>query len=97
MKLSFSERDEFGNGRGVDISLLPAATPKQIVAIGKYYEKVGWQPSRPTKRALDAAARLMQSRLCPECDSEILPDEYCMMGHWCGTPVVPVVELGAKA
>ena len=55
MKLSFSEHDEFGNGRGVDISLLPSATPKQIVAIGKYYEKVGWQPSRRTKRALDAA------------------------------------------
>ena len=55
MKLSFGERDEFGNGRGVDIPLLPTATPKQIVAIGKYYEKVGWQPSRRTKRVLDAA------------------------------------------
>ena len=21
---------------------------------------------------------------CPECDSEILPDKFCMMGHWCG-------------
>src|SRR3990167_3331076 len=23
---------------------------------------------------------------CPECDSEILPDQFCMMGHWCGEP-----------
>lgn len=22
--------------------------------------------------------------LCPECDSDILPSQYCMMGHWCG-------------
>lgn len=22
--------------------------------------------------------------LCGECDSEILPSQYCMMGHWCG-------------
>ncbi len=22
--------------------------------------------------------------LCPECGSEILPTNYCMMGHWCG-------------
>ena len=29
---------------------------------------------------------------CPECDSQITDDQYCMMGHWCGTPVVPVVE-----
>lgn len=21
---------------------------------------------------------------CPECDSLILPSQYCMMGHWCG-------------
>jgi len=24
--------------------------------------------------------------LCPECDSEILHTQYCMMGHWCGEP-----------
>ena len=61
MELSFSERDEFGNGRGVDIPLLPTATPKQIVAIGKYYEKAGWQPSRRTKRVLDAASAALKS------------------------------------
>ena len=55
MKLSFSERDEHGNGHGVDILLLPTATPKQIVEIGKFYEKVGWQPNRLTRRTLDAA------------------------------------------
>ena len=22
--------------------------------------------------------------LCPECDSKVLPSQYCMMGHWCG-------------
>lgn len=55
MKPSFSEHDKFGNGRGVAIPLLPSTTPKQIVAIGKYYEKFGWQPCRRTKRMLDAA------------------------------------------
>jgi len=55
MKLSFSERDEFGNGRGVIISLPSTVTPRQILAIGRCYEKIGWQPSRRTKRALDAA------------------------------------------
>jgi hypothetical protein len=24
--------------------------------------------------------------LCPECDSEILPTHFCMMGHWCSEP-----------
>ena len=61
MKLSFGERDEFSNGRGVDIPLLPTATPKQIVAIGKYYEKIGWQPSRRTQRALNAASAALKS------------------------------------
>lgn len=58
MKLSFIDKDK---SRGVDIPLLPTATPKQIVAIGKYYEKVGWHPSRRTQRALDAASATLKS------------------------------------
>jgi hypothetical protein len=31
--------------------------------------------------------RLSLSAVCPECESAILPSQYCMMGHWCGSKV----------
>lgn len=32
-----------------------------------------------------AAQQILQrTGLCPECDSKVLPSQYCMMGHWCG-------------
>ena len=37
----------------------------------------------------DCAAQPRVQRIggtCPECDSEVLPSQYCMMGHWCGEP-----------
>jgi hypothetical protein len=25
--------------------------------------------------------------VCPECDSRVMDNGYCMMGHWCGKPL----------
>ena len=61
MKLSFCESKDF-IGRGVDIPLLSSATPKQIVNIGKYYEGIGWFPSKRTQRALSEASKKVVKR-----------------------------------
>jgi hypothetical protein len=41
------------------------------------------------KFAADLAA--LRARLaelvCPECDSRIMDNGYCMLGHWCGKPL----------
>lgn len=44
------------------------------------------------RQALHPLSNSEPKKLCPECDSEILPDQTCMMGRWCGDPVVPVVD-----
>ena len=41
--------------------------------IDKWIEQCGFE-----------ARKIDSPRVCPECDSEINPDKYCMMGHWCG-------------
>jgi len=53
MKLSFSETDGRGNGRGVVVTLKETATPKDILSIARKYKKIGWLPSRRTKRAVE--------------------------------------------
>jgi hypothetical protein len=32
------------------------------------------------------AARLAEL-VCPECDSRVMDNGYCMLGHWCGKPL----------
>ena len=62
MKISFSEHDEFGNSQGVIIPLRSDITPKQILAIGNYYKKIGWKPSQKTKRVLEDAKKVIKRK-----------------------------------
>ena len=42
--------------------------------------------NKPCEKVLRVAGEIRKrlGLLCPECDSEVLPSQYCMMGHWCG-------------
>ena len=46
------------------------------------YETLGRHGGLPTMARIIRAEAL--GIFCPECDSAILPSQYCMMGHWCG-------------
>ena len=48
MKLSFVDRDEHGNERGVNLTLKKRITVKQVVEIRSYYAKEGWKETCKT-------------------------------------------------
>jgi hypothetical protein len=60
--------------------------------IGDVIYKRG-EHNQPYSRANEAAADLaaLRARLaelaCPECDSRVMDNGYCMLGHWCGKPL----------
>ena len=71
------------------------------VETGVYCPKCGWMAYSDGKHpaqcvnheCLEILAVVVPVAIkCPECGSQITDDQYCMMGHWCGTPVVSVVE-----
>lgn len=42
------------------------------------------------RMAKDRADRMevrIKSLVCAECDSRVMDNGYCMMGHWCGKPL----------
>jgi hypothetical protein len=53
-------------------------------------QAIGAEVKRLTT-ALRADLAALRARLaelvCPECDSRVMDNGYCMMGHWCGKPL----------